>query len=306
MFPKMDIISRAVLKTEKDIHFIFATRQFRTAFLAPLAWKCLLVGLSIVISFNLYSQDALSIEKSSSRRVGFIMPFEFDFDYGAPSGNAVIGRFLPVLSIPIGKRWSYRNITLAAIADAPGGRPGFPGNPEPIAGDRVTGLGDWINISLFFPPVNIPTMVLGFGFAVGLPFATDPLLGSQKWTFGPAFRFGYRPGKWRLNFLMGNLGSFTGSESRNEVHQFILRALIRRPLWGKWYITSDPIITANWNAEIGQRWLVPLGCGIGRIMQAAKNKWSMALHFYHNAIKPDGAPNGLFRIDILYKLPSAN
>jgi len=303
MFSKMDVNSQSVNSTGNGILLPSRIVRITGALMKLTALKCLLCIVSISLSTSVLSQDSISTQSSSSRRVTFLMPFEFDFDYGAPSGNAIIGRLLPVVSVPIGKKWLYHNITLAVIADAPGGRPGFPGNPEPLDGERVTGLGDWINISLFFPQLNVENLTMGFGFGMGLPFATDPLLGSQKWTFGPAFRIGYKPGKWRLNFLMGNLGSFTGIESRNEVHQFILRALIRRPLWGKWYITSDPIVTANWNAATGQKWLVPFGCGIGRIMQGVKNKWSMALHYYLNAIRPDGAPEGLFRIDVLYKLP---
>ena len=38
-----------------------------------------------------------------SRKVTFVMPFEFDFDFGAANGNAVIGRFFPRISVPLGR-----------------------------------------------------------------------------------------------------------------------------------------------------------------------------------------------------------
>ncbi len=34
-----------------------------------------------------------------------------------------------------------------------------------------------------------------------------------------------------------------------------------------WFLTTSPIITANWLAESGQRWTVPIGGGIGRVFK---------------------------------------
>ena len=233
------------------------------------------------------------------------MPFEFDFDFGAENGNAVIGRFMPRVSIPIGERWQLNNLTLAILAFAPGGRPGFPGNPEPIEGGRVFGLGDWTNGSIFLPPLKSKNFSLGFGPAFGLPVATDPRLGSEKWTFGPLLRIGYRPGKWNFNALIINLWSYAGNPHRKDINQLLIRGLIRHPINDKWYLTSNPIITANWKASRGQRWLFPLGAGLGRSFQLGKGKMSVAVHGYFNVIRPDGAPTGLFRIDMLYPLPGS-
>lgn len=36
------------------------------------------------------------------------------------------------------------------------------------------------------------------------------------------------------------------------------------------YLTFSPIITADWQADSGYRWTVPLGGGIGQIMRFAK------------------------------------
>jgi phage terminase large subunit-like protein len=34
-----------------------------------------------------------------------------------------------------------------------------------------------------------------------------------------------------------------------------------------WYLTSSPIITANWNATSGDKWNFPLGGGVGKILK---------------------------------------
>ena len=242
-----------------------------------------------------------------SRKVSFAIPFEFDYDFGAANGNAFIGRFLPLVSIPLGKQWRLNNLTLALVAAVPaGGRAGFPGNPDPIGSTRsVVGLADWINATLFVPPVRSKKLTLGFGLGFGIPLATDTRIGSEKWTAGPAFRIGYRPGKWNLNALIVNLWSYAGNPERGEVNQLIIRGLIRRPLSGTWFLTSNPIITNNWGASAGQRWLVPLGGGIGRIFSLGNRSLSIAAHFYYNITKPDGAPDGLFRLDFLFPVPGS-
>ena len=34
-----------------------------------------------------------------------------------------------------------------------------------------------------------------------------------------------------------------------------------------WYLTTSPVITANWEARSDNRWTVPIGGGIGRIFK---------------------------------------
>ena len=36
------------------------------------------------------------------------------------------------------------------------------------------------------------------------------------------------------------------------------------------YLTSSPIVTADWDATSSQRWTVPLGGGIGKIFHLGK------------------------------------
>lgn len=233
----------------------------------------------------------------------FVLPIEVDFDYGATNGRAVISRYMPLFALPLGQDWRLVNLTLAVVADAPGGVPGFPGNPDPVPGASVFGLGDLTNAVFFTPPSRSDKLVWGFGPAFALPVATDARLGSGKWSAGPAFRFAYRPGKWNLGGLVVDLGSFAGDPERGDIHQLMVRGLIRRQLGGGWYFTSNPIITANWNASSGGRWLVPIGGGVGKRFELGSKTVAVAVHAYFNVIKPEGAPDGLVRIDLVLPIP---
>jgi hypothetical protein len=233
----------------------------------------------------------------------FALPVEMDFDYGAANGDAIITRFLPLVAIPLGERWKLINLTLAMVADAPGGVPGRPGNPEPVPGPKVFGLGDLTDAVFFTPPTGSKSFVWGFGPAFTLPIATDEVLGSGKWSAGPALRVAWRPGKWNLGAFAVYLWSYAGDLDRSDVSQLMIRPLIRRQLGDGWYLTSNPIITANANASSGQRWVVPLGGGIGKRFDLGSSEIAVAVHAYANVIKPDGAPDGLFRVDLVVPIP---
>ncbi len=240
---------------------------------------------------------------SPPARNDFALPIEIDFDYGAANGDAIISRILPLVAIPLGERWKLVNLTLAVVADAPGGVPGRPGNPEPVPGPNVFGLGDLTDAVLFTPPTGSPRFVWGFGPAFTFPIATDARLGSGKWSAGPAFRVAWRPGKWNLGGIFVYLRSYAGDADRSDVDQLMIRGLIRRQLGNGWYLTSNPIITANGSVPSGQRWLVPLGGGIGKRLAIGSSEIAVAVHAYANVIKPDGAPDGLFRFDVVIPIP---
>jgi hypothetical protein len=256
--------------------------------------------MSLFINEPAFAQN----KEKKSPQIVFSLPIEFDFDHGASNGYAIINRYLPLVAFPLGEKWKLINLTQFIVADAPGGVPGRPGNPEPESGDRVFGLSDLTNAVFLTPPPLSKRFVWGFGPAVVIPIATDERLGSGKWLTGPALRFAYRPGEWNLGALIVNLWSFAGDSNRKDVNQLLIRGLIRRRLGGGWYFTSNPIITANWKAESGQQWLIPLGAGIGRRFEISSISVALAVHYYHHVIKPDGAPNGLFRIDFIIPVPA--
>ena len=254
----------------------------------------------------LWSEACLSANTSPQRDSGklFVLPVEMDFDSGAANGNAIITRLIPLNSIPLKNSWQLVNVAMLTIADAPGGVPGSPGNPDPVAGPNVFGLGDFIDAPLF-TRINPNGLAWGFGPIVSMPIASDDTLGSGKWSAGPAMRLAYNSGPWHFGLLAGNLSSFAGDENRADVNQLLVRGLIRRKLNKDWFLKYSPIITANWNVESDQRWLVPLGGGVGREFDLFSKPASLSFEAYSNVVKPDGAPDSVFRIALTLPIPRA-
>ena len=68
---------------------------------------------------------------------------------------------------------------------------------------------------------------------------------------GPSAVVLVQPGKWTIVNLVNNVWSVAGSGSRPSVNQMLDQYFITRNLKKGWYVTSAPIITANWNAPSG-------------------------------------------------------
>jgi hypothetical protein len=247
----------------------------------------------------LYSAE-LRAESSSSDSNGFFaLPMEIDSDSGADNGDAIIYRLMPLYShgLPYQEDWKMIHLNLLTVAETPGGVPGRPGNPEPVPGDEAFGLGDLVHAALV-TPTSTGNMIWGLGAMLSIPIATDDKLGSGKWSVGPAFRITYRSGLWNIGAFGGQTWSFAGDSDRSDVSQLIVRGAIRRELPNNWFFVSAPTVTANWNAS-GQKWLVPMGGGIGKVFSIRSDPWALSVQGYYNVVKPDGAPNWALRLSLI-------
>ena len=51
------------------------------------------------------------------------------------------------------------------------------------------------------------------------------------------------------------------------MNQFLLQWFVNYNMKKGWYLDTAPIVTANWRASADNRWTVPFGGGVGRIMK---------------------------------------
>jgi len=250
----------------------------------------------LLLPISLLSQPGFAAERL------FVLPMELERDGGAANGDATFLRLMPAYNFQINEDWQVVNLDLILLADAPGGRPGNPVNPEPVPGGRARGLSDWIHAS-FFNPTRETGPVVGVGFIASVPTATDPALGSGKWAIGPALRFSWRKDAWIIGAFGGQRWSFAGKEDRFDVNQLMIRGTVLYEPDGNWFFVSTPIITANWNSDRDERWLLPLGGGVGRKFRIGGNQWRTSVQFYGNVIKPKGAPDWSARLALTAVIP---
>jgi hypothetical protein len=153
----------------------------------------------------------------------------------------------------------------------------------------ANGLGD-LNPSFFLSPARPGKLVWGIGPTFLLPTATDATLGQGKWGVGPSIVLLIQPEHWTIGFLSNNVWSIGGEKGRPEVNQFLTQYFVNYNMKDGWFVTESPIITANWVAPVHNRWLVPFGGGVGKIMKLGRLPLVTQVNLYYNLIHPQDLP----------------
>lgn len=164
------------------------------------------------------------------------------------------------------------------------------------------GLGD-TTYQLFITPSAASPIIFGAGPAIVLPTATADRFASDKWSAGPTAVALAMPGNWVLGVLAQNVWSFAGDSDAPEVNQFLLQYFLNYNLDNGWYLTSAPNITANWTADSDQRWTVPFGGGVGKLVKIGNQPVDFKLAGYWNAEKPDNAPDWSSQFTVKFLFP---
>ena len=245
--------------------------------------------------------DDLAAKTQNPVGAMYSLPFKFSFDYGADNGEASFLNIQPVLPQTIGE-WNLIHRIIMPLIDTPGGVTGLPGIPNPVKGDGATGLGD-INYSVFLSPAEPDKVIWGIGPSIMMDTATNDQLGSGKWSAGPTAVVLVQPKPWTVGLLGRQLWSFAGDSDRGNVSQMLLEPFINYNLEGGWYLITDMIITANWEADSSNQWTVPLGGGFGKMFEIGSQKMNTKLEAYYNVEKPDGAPDWSFSWTLQFLFP---
>ena len=73
---------------------------------------------------------------------------------------------------------------------------------------------------------------------------------------------------------------------------------------GGWYVTSSPVITANWEAErSSDEWTVPVGGGVGRVFTLGEQHINTRMSYYYNVEKPRFGAQWDFQLEINLLFP---
>ena len=145
---------------------------------------------------------------------------------------------------------------------------------------NFNGIGD-ISLSAFYTS-NKGKINWGAGTVFNLPTAGENL-GIKEWGVGPSFVAVIKPGKWVIGALINNVWSLESDQSA-----FTLQPFINYNLPNGYYLTTSPKITANWQAESGNKWNIPIGMAFGKLI---KPKGFLPLNVqagaYYNLEKPE-------------------
>jgi hypothetical protein len=218
----------------------------------------------------------------------------FNFRVGPHDQLQYVLNIQPVVPVTLNEEWNLITRWITPVISQP---------PLTVTGDREFGLGD-INPSFFFSPKQ-PThgIIWGIGPTAVFPTGTDKTLTAGKYSLGPTFVALTIEGPWVLGVLVNNVWSVAGKSSRDSVNAMTLQPFVNYNFPGGWYLTSSPIITANWETGQGDRWTVPVGGGFGRVFKIGSQPVNMQLAAYYNVARPTGAADWQLRAQVQLLFP---
>jgi len=135
--------------------------------------------------------------------------------------------------------------------------------------------------------------------------ATDDRLGQGAWSIGPSAVFLKMTGAWVAGGVVSNVWSVSEESGRANVNQLLFQPFVNYNFPDKpgRYLTYSPIMTANWEANSGQKWTVPLGLGVGQIMKLGKQPVNLQIAAFYNVVRPDDASKWQIRGQFVLMFP---
>ena len=259
----------------------------------------ILMSLTILFAYVQPSraQDSSDIAKQAQNPIASLIsvPFESDFNphTGANKEDSYVFEMKPVVPFRLSNDWNLITRTIIPVIQVPDLAPGVRG---------TGGLGD-VQESLFLSPTKAGHVIWGAGPVISFPTATENTLGTKKLSLGPTVVVLRSQGHWLFGSLAQNLFSVAGPSGRPDVNQMLLQPFVNYNLPHKWYLTSSPIITANWEARSGERWVVPVGGGLGKIVHLGKQPVNVYTQVFRNVQRPDGTSSWSARFQMQFLFP---
>jgi hypothetical protein len=238
-----------------------------------------------------------SLQKATQNPVANLIsiPIQNNSNFGIGSFERTqdVLNIQPVIPVKLNERWNLITRIIQPLVWQP--------YPTETTGGEY-GFGD-MNPTFFLSPGKPGKVIWGAGPAFVIPTATDEILGQGKLSLGPSFVALAQPGHWTVGALINNVWSVAGSGGRPSVNQMLLQYFINYNMKKGWYITVQPILTADWKASSGNVWTVPFGGGVGRIMKLGFQPVNLTAQFYGNAVYPSQTATWSMRLQVAFLFP---
>ena len=131
---------------------------------------------------------------------------------------------------------------------------------------RTTSFGDWTQLELF-SPANSGNWLLGVGPTFIFPTAGSVYTGQGKWQVGPAVVLAYMTKKYIVGVFPQQWWSFAGEHGRPDTNQINIQPIANLFFDGGWNVGYSGNILADWDAPTNNRWTVPIGLGVGKVVK---------------------------------------
>ncbi|KPK09125.1 MAG: hypothetical protein AMS20_01050 [Gemmatimonas sp. SG8_28] len=210
----------------------------------------------------------------------------------------------PIIPFKTGKLQHIARITLPYVANAPDWGSLVPGDsnvalpPNYVPTAEVNGLSDMALFDLLIFPAPFKGGRLAVGVSAMLPTATDPALGTQKWSVGPALGGLVQSGKLLVGGIALANFSVAGNSERENVSAMTLQPFGSYGLGSGWSIELTEMMF-NYDFKSKTWATLPLGGRIGKMVTVGK----LPIRFYadaeYNFADKGVAPKWTFRFAVV-------
>jgi hypothetical protein len=239
--------------------------------------------------------DVSALSKASQNPVGDLitLPFQFNFNGGGGFEDRTFFNFnfQPVMPITVTPTLNLIARTIVPVVSIPG--------PDAV---RFSGIAD-IQQQLFFTPSSPGKLIWGIGPVFSLPTATADVAKTGTWAGGiDAVALTIR-GPWVVGALVSQYWPMTDEGGKPDINQLQFQWFLNFNFGQGWALSAAPLNTADWDAEDGQQWTVPLGMGISKTTVFSGRPISLAAQYYYNVKRPDGAAATQLRLNVALLFP---
>ena len=260
--------------------------------------RMLVVAVAATVSANAFADVDTNLAKQTQNPISDLIsvPFENNANFNAGPDNKVLDvlNIKPVIPIKLNDNWNLISRAIIPLIS----QPGVDGTPI----GRKNGLGD-ITYQGFFSPNPKPGGLLwGIGPHIQIPTHTNSRLGNNRWAAGPNFVVLDIGKKVVKGFLISQIWDVTNSRDE-DISMMTLQPFYNYNFGKGWYAVTNPVITANWEADGSDQWTVPIGGGIGKVSYWGKQAVNLRVAAFGNVVKPEYGSDYNIQLTVQFMFP---
>jgi hypothetical protein len=125
-----------------------------------------------------------------------------------------------------------------------------------------------------------------YGLAAVFPSSQDQSASRNQFLLGPELAFGKVTARGLAGVVLKHLARVSG-EDRFDTNETTAKVFFAYGLGGGWQVFSNPTILYDWEADGGNKWLLPLGGGISRTLRIGGVPIKLAIEAQKFVVSPD-------------------
>ena len=244
-------------------------------------------------------QSATDLAKKTQNPIADLisLPFQWNtyLETGPEGKTQNVLLIQPVMPFSMNSDWNFIARPIIPLMEMP---------PLTDSQNRNHGLGNIQFQGFFSPKEKVGDWIIGFGPYMEFPTNSNPdnRFGSDNWSAGPAFVALQMKGPWVYGALISQLWSYAGDDP--EVNTTAIQPFINYNMEDGWYLSTAPVITANWSADDSRQiWTIPIGGGIGKICRIGKIPVNFSIRAYHNLESPRSGSDTQLQFQMQFLFP---